>query len=143
MTVTSRWERRFELRLQPTSAGDGWGFCLDETTGSTAYPVARVGPSRAVGYRRSVVEAVAASGYADTAVSPRRRRPFNLAQNPGVRLALTVAASKPVARPLRRRMIAEAVGAMSPEEALYWYAQSTGPTGGRALRALRLLLAED
>ncbi|MCQ3809287.1 MAG: hypothetical protein KTV68_01890 [Acidimicrobiia bacterium] len=143
MSVPTKRERRFELRLLPTVAGDSWGFTLTETIGKSSQPVARVNPAQAVGYRRAVVDAVAASGYQPTAVSPRRSRPFNLAQAPGVRLALTVTAAGPVARPGRRRMIADAIGGLTTEEALYWYAQSTGPTGRRALRALRLLLADD
>ena len=144
MTVPTRRERRFELRLLPTEAGDGWGFSLTETTGTfVVAPVARVAPQRAARYRRAVTDAVTASGYPRSAVSPRRCRPFNLVQAPGVRLALTVTACAPVARPLRRRLIAEGVSSLSVEEALYWYAQSTGPYGRRALRALRLLLADD
>ena len=143
MGVTTVSEQRFVLRLLPTTAGDGWGFNLVETIGETNQPVARVDPTRAVGYRRAVVDAVSASGYPPAAVSPRRCRPFNLAQAPGVRLALMVTAATPVARPVRRRMIADAVASLSTEEALYWYAQCSGPTGRRALRALRLLLADD
>lgn len=143
MGVPTTRERRFVLRLLPTAAGDGWGFTLAETIGESSLSVAWVNPAKAVGYRRAVVDAVAASGYQPTAVSPRRCRPFNLAQAPGVRLALTVAAAAPVARPGRRQMIADAIGGLTTEEALYWYAQSTGPTGRRALRALRLLLADD
>ena len=143
MGVPTTRERRFVLRLLPTAAGDNWGFTLAEAIGESSQQVARVNPAQAVGYRRAVVDAVAASGYQPTSVSPRRCRPFNLAQAPGVRLALTVAAVAPVARPGRRRMIADAIGGLTTEEALYWYSHSTGPTGRRALRALRLLLADD
>ncbi|WP_419837621.1 DUF7680 family protein [Candidatus Poriferisodalis sp.] len=136
-------ERRFELRLQPTHAGDDWGFRLCETFNNTTEAVAKVDAARATQFRRTVVEAVEASGYPPTSVSPRRCRPFNLQQGPGVRLALTVCASLPVARPQRRRAIVDGVDALSPEEALYWYARTTGPERGRALRALRLLLADD
>ncbi len=136
-------ERRFILRLLPTVTGDGWGFTLAEIIGDSKQPVTRVNPLQAVGYRREVVNAVVASGYQPTAVSPRRCRPFNLTQAPGVRLALTITASAPVARAGRRQKIAAAVGDLTAEEALYWYAQCSGPTGRRALRALRLLLADD
>jgi len=143
VSVPSVRERRFELKLQPTLAGDGWGFRLSETFGDTKEAVAKVDAARATQFRRAVLEAVAASGYAPGAVSPSRCRPFNLQQGPGVRLALTVCASLPVVKPLRRRAIAEGVGALSPEEALYWYSRTSGPERGRALRALRLLLADD
>ncbi len=143
MSVPSARERRFVLQLLPIAQGDGWGFTLAETIGERVQPVARVSPTQAKRYRRAVVHAVVASGYQPTAISPRRCRPFNLAQAPGVRLALTVAAAAPVTRPARRQVITDAIGALTAEEALYWYAQSIGPTGKRALRALRLLLADD
>ena len=136
-------ERCFELQLQPTLAGDDWGFRLSETFGDAKEAVARVDAARANQFRRAVLDAVEASGYPPAAVSPRRCQPFNLEQGPGVLLALTVCASLPVARPLRRRAIVDGVGALSPEEALYWYARTSGPARGRALRALRLLLADD
>ncbi|MDE0321859.1 MAG: hypothetical protein OXI97_18465 [Acidimicrobiaceae bacterium] len=143
MSVPSLRERRFELQLHPTLAGDSWGFRLSETFGDAKEAVTKVDATRATQFRRAVLEAVEASGYPPAAVSPRRCRPFNLQQDPGVRLALTVCASLPVARPLRRRAIVDGVGALSPEEALYWYARTSGPERGRALRALRLLLADD
>lgn len=143
MSVPSVRERRFELQLRPTRAGDGWGFHLSETFEDAQEPVATVDAARAVQFRRAVLEAVEASGYPPAAVSPRRCRPFNLQQDPGVRLALAVSASLPIAKPLRRQAIVDGVGALSPEEALYWYARTSGPARGRALRALRLLLADD
>ena len=45
-------------------------------------------------------------------------------------------------KPTRVAAICRGVGAMSSEEALYWYAHVTSPKASRALRALRLLLAE-
>ena len=143
MSVSSIRERRFELLLQPSEAGDDWGFSLSETFAGAAEAVAHVSARRATSYRRAVLDAVQASGYPTAAVSPRRRHPFSLAQAPGVRLALTVNASLPVARPLRRSAIADGVLRMSPEEALYWYARTCGEGKQRALRALRLLLADD
>ena len=143
MSVTGSRERCFELQLQPTLSGDDWGFRLSETFGDAKDAVAKVDAGRAGQFRRAVLEAVQASGYPPAAVSPRRCRPFNLQQGPGVRLALTVCASLPIERPLRRRAIVDGIGALSPEEALYWYARTSGPERGRALRSLRLLLADD
>ena len=142
MAVPTGSERRFVLRLLPTEAGDGWGFELDETTGERAVAVARVPAGRAARYRAEVAAAVAADGYPPGALGPRRRRPFNLTAEPGVRLALTVCATEPVRRADRRATIAGGLASMAAEEAFYWYARSTGPAGGRALRALRLLLVE-
>lgn len=141
MAVPTRDERRFVLRLQPSKAGDDWGFAVDETTGGRTETVARVPVKRAGRYRRSVLAAVTADGYPPASIGPRRCRPFNLTTEPGVRLVLTVSALEPVSRPDRRLAITEGIAAMSPEEALYWYSHSAGPAGRRALRALRLLLA--
>lgn len=143
MAVPSNAERRFELRLQPSAGGGDWGFAVAETTGGQAIPVAEVPAARAARYRGDVLAAVCADGYAAAAVGPRRRRPFNLTAEPGVRLALAVAALEPVRRADRRAAIAAGLAAMAAEEAFYWYARCVGPSGARALRALRLLLAED
>lgn len=143
MGVPSCAERRFELRLRPSADGGDWGFELAETTGGRAIPVVEVPAGRAGRYRGDVLAAVAADGYAPSAVGPRRRRPFNLTAEPGVRLALAVAALEPVRRADRRSAIAAGLSVMAAEEAFYWYARCVGPSGARALRALRLLLAED
>ena len=142
MAVPTSDERRFVLRLQPSPVGDDWGFAVDETTGGRTQTVARVPVKRAGRYRRSVLAAVTADGYPPTSVGPRRCRPFNLTTEPGVRLVLTVSALEPVSRPDRRIAIADGISDMSTEEALYWYSHSAGPDGQRALRALRLMLAE-
>jgi len=143
MGVTGRRERRFELRLQPTPAEDGWGFTLTETGNGHTRRVLSVPAKNAAAFQSCVTDAVAASGYQRTAVSPRRKRPFNLAQDPGVLLALKVSAALPLRKPVRRHAVEHRIGAFSSEEALYWYAQTDGASEGRALRALRILSAED
>ncbi|MCY4631879.1 MAG: hypothetical protein OXE75_13505 [bacterium] len=143
MAVPTNAERRFELRLRPTGDGGDWGFEMHETTGGQNAAVANVPAARAARYRGDVLAAVTADGYGASTVGPRRRRPFNLTAEPGVRLALAVAALDPVRRADRRSAIAAGLSAMAAEEAFYWYARSVGPSGPRALRALRLLLAED
>ena len=142
MAVPTSDDWRFVLRLQPSPVGDDWGFAVDETTGGRTQTVARVPVRRAGRYRRSVLAAVTADGYPPTSVGPRRCRPYNLRAETGARLVLTVSALDPVSRPDRRIAIAGGIASMSAEEALYWYAHSAGPAGQRALRALRLLLAE-
>jgi hypothetical protein len=67
-----------------------------------------------------------------------------LAEPAGVRLALAINAAAPLNRPSRRQSVLEGISAMSEEEAYYWYAKTTRPESGtRALRALRILLADD
>lgn len=142
MSASTKRERCFGLVIQPTKDRDDWGFCLSESFNGSAAPVAKVSAARAREFRGAVIAAAKHSGYPLSAVSPQRQRPLDLAQAPGVRLALTVQAALPVIRPLRRRTIIERVKAMSSEEALYWYARTTGPESSRAQRALRLLLAD-
>lgn len=143
MGVTGRSERRFELRLQPTPALDGWGFTLTETGNGRTRQLLNVPADRAALFRGCVTDAVAAAGYQRSAVSPRRKRPFNLPQGPGVLLALTVGAALPLRKTVRRHAVERWIRAFSSEEALYWYAQTNGASEGRALRALRILSAED
>ncbi len=143
MAVPTATERRFVLALHPTEAGDDWGISLVETTGNHERTVINLAAVRASRYRRQVCDAVVAAGYQHTAVSPRRKKPFNLTQDPGVRLALTTLTLEPISKPMRRQAIADGIAAMSSEEVLYWYAKSVGRFGSRGLRALRLLLAEE
>ncbi len=144
MAVTGSSERRFELRLQPTPTRDGWGFTLYETNGAQqSRLVLSVPAARAARFRHCVTDAVTASGYQRITVNPRRKQPFNLSQGPGVLLALTVGAALPIRKPERRFAVERWICAFSSEEALYWYAQTDGASEGRALRALRLLAAED
>lgn len=142
MPVPTSSERRFVLKLHANRQGDDWGFSLEEATGDRVEPVASIPVGRAGRYRHAVVKAVTASGYPAVSVSPRRKRHFNLTCETGVRLALAVQACEPVVKPVRRRAIEDGVSAMTTEEALYWYAQVSGWTGTRALRALRTLLSD-
>ena len=149
MAVTSDEERRFVLTLDPSGGDDGWGFEVAEVLNSNGRrprepeTVLAVPRPRAARLRRHVVEAVTASGYPVHAVGPQRRKPFNLAQDPGVRLVLMLRALAPVRIPARRERIAAGVAAMSPEEALYWYALTTNGNAARGLQALRILLTDE
>jgi hypothetical protein len=49
-------------------------------------------------------------------------------------------ATAPIRRASRAGAIADAVAAMSVEQAYYWYARSIGPEAARIRRALRLFL---
>ncbi len=77
-------------------------------------------------------------------LSPARRdRSASLPEEVGVRMALLVGAVSPLRKLERIERVAAAIGAMSYEEACYWYALVRAEEGRRALRALRLLLAPD
>jgi len=74
----------------------------------------------------------------------RRQRATVLAEEVGVRVALLAATLAPLRKLERIERVAAAIGAMSYEEACYWYAHiRSDEHGRRALRALRLLLAPD
>ena len=118
-----------------------WGFTLNESIGAHIDPLAVIPVSRACRYRSAVLEAVTTSGYMASAVSCRRQRPFNLACEPGVRLALLTLACEPVRKPVRRQIITQGIRTMPTEETLYWYALIRGESGSQALRALRILLS--
>ena len=142
--MTGAGDRRFVLTLNPSTGGDGWGFSVAETINGclrVSETVLSAHHGRAARLRRIVLEAVTASGYPAHAVGPQRRRPFNLAQDPGVRLVLTARALAPVRNPSRRDEIAAGIAAMTPEEALYWHALTSDHNASRGLQALRVLLA--
>jgi hypothetical protein len=66
-------------------------------------------------------------------------KPIVLGQVAGAQAELLLAAVKPLRRGDRIDAVAEAIAAMSREEASYWHAKSRRPGG---LRALRVLLTE-
>jgi hypothetical protein len=96
---------------------------------------------------RSTVDRVLAAlkdnGYRASELSKTRKAPFLLSEESGVRLGLLCMASKPLRKLSRIEAISNAIWAMSPEEAYYWFSKCTDPlTGRRAQRALRILLAD-
>lgn len=130
------------LRLHADSR-DGWGFALWEESPGGLESVASVPPERTRPLHRAVMSAATADGYLPEALGPTRKRPFNLTQTPGVRLALTTLTVSPMRCPQRRAAVLAGVESLGDEECLYWYAKVRGAAGNRALRALRLLLADD
>ena len=97
---------------------------------------------------RSTVDRVLAalkdSGYRPSELSRTRKAPFLLSEESGVRLGLLCMATKPLRKLSRIEAISNAIWAMSPEEAYYWFSKCSDLiTGQRARRALRLLLAAE
>ena len=129
--------------LRLTADGrQGWGFALWEEAPAGLEPVASVPPERTGPLRRAVLSAATADGYPAEAVGQGRKRPFNLTQAPGVRLALATLAALPIRSRPRRAAVLAGIESLGDEECLYWYAKARGSAGNRALRALRLLLAD-
>lgn len=138
--------RGFRLVVEPGATTDGYWLRLEETNGSPATPpkvLARHRPCGAPDVADTVLAALRESRHPRTSLSAGRRTPLALAEPAGVRLALALLAVEPVTKGRRRRAILSGVGAMSAEEAYYWYARATGPAASRGRRALRILLADD
>jgi hypothetical protein len=115
--------------------------------GAPAPPMGRVVELRGVALRAvagEVIEALRANGYKPTDLSATRSEPFALSEESGVRLALLFLAVRPLTKVERMDVIAQGIGAMTSEEAYYWYAKCTGsPAAERAQQALRVLLADE
>ena len=80
----------------------------------------------------------------DLAGSVGSETPFYLDESSGLRLALILMAVKPLSRQDRIEAIGRSIQAMSDEEAYYWFSKcSAGAGAGRALHALRVLLADQ
>ena len=134
MPVPSRTQRRFVLRLI-VDGRNGWGFALSEESPVGLEPVAFVSSERTGPLRRVVMSAATADGYSSEALGPGRKRPFNLTQTPGVRLALATLVASPMRCSQRRRAVLAGVESLGDEECLYWYAKVRGSAGNRAVRA--------
>lgn len=92
----------------------------------------------------AVLEALRLNGYAATDLSIKRRAPFQLTEESGVRLALIFLAIRPIAKVARIEEISRGIRAMTGEEMYYWFAKCTSAGAAeKAQRALRLLLSEE
>ena len=136
--------RAFELVVTPAD-GDDYGLTLFETKPEHqgAIRIADLGATRARRVIAAAMEAVRTSGHGVGVLSPGRKKPIQLGEEPGVRLALAMLATGPVTKPLRVDKMVGAAQALTDEEAYYWYAKCVGPEAQRMQRAFRLFLAEE
>jgi hypothetical protein len=137
--------RGFLLTVRPAS-DEAYGLRLEETNGAgrdARLPVVSLGARASHRVVEQAMDALQASGFRRSDLSPRRRKPFHLPDQHGVRLALVMVASGPLQKRTRVEAVLNGVGRMSDEEALYWYAKCLGDGGSRSRRALRLMLADD
>jgi hypothetical protein len=137
--------RGFRLTIE-RSDSDTYGLKLEETNGRPEHTTlaARLSPDHLAPFLQTLRVALRESGHPHTVVGPSRKAPVVLAEPAGVRFALAIKAAAPLNRPSRRQAVLEGIAAMSDEEAYYWYAKTTRhESGARALRALRVLLADD
>lgn len=137
--------RGFRLAIERVDT-DSYGLRLEETNGTPEHTTvaAHLSARGLTPLMPALRTALRESGHPHTIVGPSRRAPVVLTEPAGVRLALAINAAAPLTRPNRRASVLEGVSAMSDEEAYYWYAKTGRPDSGtRALRALRILLADD
>ena len=85
-----------------------------------------------------IVEGLRRSGYRLSDFHKKRKSPFELREEWGVRLGLAFLALKPMRKLHHMERIAEAIRAMSDEEAYYWFSKCT--LSRKAQVALRTLL---
>jgi hypothetical protein len=137
--------RGFQLTVLSVD-GTSYGVAIAETNGvpDHTHKVATIRPDAVVRLTDEIQRALRASRRPTTTIGPTRRKPVDIVEAAGVRLTLAALATEPVRRRDRVREILEGLAAMSDEEAYYWYGKVTRErAGARALRSLRLLLAED
>lgn len=92
---------------------------------------------------QTIIDALKKNGYAPSNLNPKRKEPFDLSEDTGVRLSLLFWAIKPLEKTSRIEAIIDGISRMSNEEACYWFAKCTGDNPAQARQALRILLAGE
>lgn len=89
--------------------------------------------------------ALSASGKQPRVLGPTRRKPIDIDEAPGVRLALALNVVHGITKPGRTRALLDGVSRLTDEECLYWYAACCAGTQDdrRRTRALRIFLTAD
>jgi len=145
VTRTIPAHRGFLLVVQPVDT-DSYGLLIEETNSLPEHTTvaAHLTADQLTPFLCALRVALHDSGHSPTIVGPSRRKAVPLNEAAAIRFVLAVNAAAPLTRPIRRLTVIEGVSAMSDEEAYYWYAKTTRKNSGRrALRALRILLADD
>ncbi|MGO2188147.1 MAG: DUF7680 family protein [Microbacterium gubbeenense] len=137
--------RGFRLVVTP-GRGETFGVTLEETYGesgnSITAPVSEATPVQAGRVVDALFVAVRKAGHQPSVLAFKRKAPIRLGEAEGVRLALVLLATQPIAKHERVRALVAGVNAMSVEETYYWYSKCMGLDGNRARKALRTLLAD-
>lgn len=138
--------RGFRLIVNP-SERDTYGVTLDEVYGYDGDALAHSVVTATATQTGRVLDAIL-TALRDNHVKPSslafdRVTPIALDEATGVRLALVLITTQPIAKHDRVRALVTGVSAMSVEESYYWYAKCLGPESNRARKALRTLLADD
>ena len=137
--------RGFRLVVTP-GRGESFGVTLEETYGENggaiAAPVGIATPVQAGRVVDAIFVAVRKAGHSASVLAFKRKAPIRLGEVEGVRLALVLLATQPIAKHERVRALVAGINAMSVEETYYWYSKCMAIDGNRARKALRTLLAD-
>lgn len=133
--------RGFRLVITP-GRGETFGVTLEESYGENTAPVSTVTPVQAGRVVDALFVAIRKAGHQPSVLAFRRKAPIRLGEAEGVRLALVLLATQPIAKHERVRALVAGINAMSVEETYYWYSKCMGLDGNRARKALRTLLAD-
>lgn len=138
--------RGFHLVVEPDGEGRV-ALRLNETNGrpDTERPVAYLAADRYPKASDAVVTALQRSGHQPRAIAPTRKKPVELNESAGVRLALALNVIHGITKPGRTRALLDGVNRLSDEECLYWYAAccAGNDTDPRKTKALRIYLAAE
>ena len=136
--------RQFELRLFPHGKEYGLAIYSRGSQDENFQRVVRIwgAPQKAI--TNHIINALKKSGYKATDLNPRRKKPFDLEEEQGVRLGLLFMAVKPLRKYNRMDAISNRMRNMGSEEAYYWYSKCTsGDNPRRARRSFRILEAKE
>lgn len=138
--------RGFRLIVKP-GRGETYGLAIEETFGEVASVFATailtLTPQQTGRIVDALFAAVKRSGHQPSVLTFTRKAPIRLTESDGVRLALTLMATQPIAKHERVRALVAGINAMSTEETYYWYSKCIGVDANRARKALRTLLSES
>jgi len=93
--------------------------------------------------QQTIIDALKKNGYAPSNLNPKRKEPFYLSEDTGIRLSLLFWAIKPLRKISRIEAIIDGISRMSNEEACYWFAKCASDYPVQARQALRILLAGE
>lgn len=138
--------RAFRITVKPAKS-DTFGLVLEETYGENGHVLATqvttATPAQTGRIADAVFAAVRGSGHTASVLAFNRKTPIRLDEPDGVRLALILLTTQPVAKHARVRALVAGVNSMSIEETYYWYSKCIGTDAARARKALRILLADE
>lgn len=138
--------RGFRLIVKP-GRGETYGLTIEETYGDVesafATAIVALTPQQTGRVVDALFAAMKRSGHQPSALTFTRKAPVRLTEPDGVRLALILLTTQPIAKHERVRALVTGVNAMSIEETYYWYSKCIGIDAKRARKALRTLLSDD